>query len=119
MSHARRPRPATWRSVASDIMNTRTARSAVPSGCASWRMRALRGKARVEEMIHDSGLGYTIVRPTVIFGREDILINNIAYILRRLRSLGFPARACIDSGRCRSRMWPTSACGPDLGNPTK
>ncbi len=49
-----------------------------------------RGKARVEEMIRDSGLGYTIVRPTVIFGREDILINNIAYILRRLPVFGIP-----------------------------
>ena len=49
-----------------------------------------RGKARVEEMILDSGLGYTIVRPTVIFGREDILINNIAYILRRLPVFGIP-----------------------------
>ena len=49
-----------------------------------------RGKARVEEMIRDSGLGYSIVRPTVIFGREDILINNIAYILRRLPVFGIP-----------------------------
>jgi uncharacterized protein YbjT (DUF2867 family) len=49
-----------------------------------------RGKARVEEIIRDSGLGYTIVRPTVVFGREDILINNIAYILRRLPVFGIP-----------------------------
>jgi uncharacterized protein YbjT (DUF2867 family) len=49
-----------------------------------------RGKARVEQMIRDSGLGYGIVRPTVIFGREDILINNIAYILRRVPIFGIP-----------------------------
>jgi NADH dehydrogenase len=49
-----------------------------------------RGKARVEEIIRDSGLGYTIVCPTVVFGREDILINNIAYILRRLPVFGIP-----------------------------
>ena len=49
-----------------------------------------RGKARVEEMIRDSGLSFSIVRPTVIFGREDILINNIAYILRRLPVFGIP-----------------------------
>jgi len=49
-----------------------------------------RGKARVEEMIRDSGIGYSIVRPTVIFGREDILINNIAYILRRVPVFGIP-----------------------------
>ena len=49
-----------------------------------------RGKARVERMIRDSGLGYGIVRPTVVFGREDILINNIAYILRRVPLFGIP-----------------------------
>lgn len=48
------------------------------------------GKARVERMIRDSGLGYSIVRPTVIFGREDILINNIAYLLRRMPLFGIP-----------------------------
>jgi NADH dehydrogenase len=41
-------------------------------------------------MIHDSGLGYSIVRPTVIFGREDILINNIAFLLRRVPFFAMP-----------------------------
>jgi NADH dehydrogenase len=49
-----------------------------------------RGKARVEQIIRESGLGYTLVRPTVIFGTEDILINNIAYILRRVPVFGIP-----------------------------
>src|SRR4029453_13646448 len=49
-----------------------------------------RGKARVEEMIRDSGVGSSIVRPTVVFGKEDILINNIAYILGRLPVFGIP-----------------------------
>jgi len=49
-----------------------------------------RGKVRVEEIIRESGLGYTLVRPTVIFGAEDILINNIAYILRRVPVFGIP-----------------------------
>ena len=42
-----------------------------------------RGKAQVEEAIIDSGISYAIIRPTVIFGIEDILINNIAWLLRR------------------------------------
>lgn len=42
-----------------------------------------RGKGLVESYIGDSGLSYSIIRPTVIFGREDILINNIAWFLRR------------------------------------
>ena len=42
-----------------------------------------RGKGLVEDAIRESGLTYSIIRPTVIFGREDILINNIAWFLRR------------------------------------
>ena len=41
-----------------------------------------RGKARVERAIRESGLRYAILRPTVVFGPEDILINNIAWMLR-------------------------------------
>lgn len=41
-----------------------------------------RGKARIEEAIRASGMSYAIFRPTVIFGEEDILINNIAWLLR-------------------------------------
>ena len=40
------------------------------------------GKAQVEKEIIDSGLRYSILRPTVIFGAEDILINNIAWFVR-------------------------------------
>ncbi len=55
-----------------------------------------RGKAEVEGAIRESGLSYAIVRPTVIFGREDILINNIAWLLRR-----FPVFAVPGSGKYR------------------
>jgi NADH dehydrogenase len=41
-----------------------------------------RGKAIVEECVKDSGLAYTIFRPTLIFGSGDLLLNNIAYFLR-------------------------------------
>ena len=41
------------------------------------------GKARLERALRESGLSYAILRPTVLFGREDILINNIAWALRR------------------------------------
>lgn len=43
-----------------------------------------RGKARLEKSLIDSGLTYSILRPTVLFGAEDILINNIAWLLRKL-----------------------------------
>lgn len=42
-----------------------------------------RGKAELEEALMASGLSYAILRPAVLFGGEDILINNIAWFLRR------------------------------------
>jgi NADH dehydrogenase len=36
------------------------------------------GKAKTERALIESGLSYAILRPTVLFGKEDILINNIA-----------------------------------------
>lgn len=42
-----------------------------------------KGKGVLERTIIESGLSYAIIRPTVIFSREDILINNIAWLLRR------------------------------------
>jgi NADH dehydrogenase len=49
-----------------------------------------RGKAQVEQAVVGSGLSYAILRPTVIFGAEDILINNIAWFVRRLPVFGIP-----------------------------
>ncbi len=46
------------------------------------------GKARLERELVDSGLSYSILRPAVLFGREDILVNNIAWALRRLPVFG-------------------------------
>jgi NADH dehydrogenase len=36
----------------------------------------------------ESGLSYAILRPAVLFGREDVLINNIAWMLRHLPVFG-------------------------------
>lgn len=43
-----------------------------------------RGKARAEEVVKSSELTHAILRPTLIFGRGDVLINNLAWFLRRL-----------------------------------
>jgi len=48
------------------------------------------GKAANEKFVTDSGMSYVILRPTVLFGKEDILINNIAWLLRRLPVFGLP-----------------------------
>ena len=45
-------------------------------------------KAQLERTLQDSGLTYAILRPAVIFGKEDVLINNIAWILRRFPVFG-------------------------------
>jgi uncharacterized protein YbjT (DUF2867 family) len=47
-----------------------------------------RGKAVLERELKRSGMSWTILRPTVLFGREDILINNLAWLLRKLPVFG-------------------------------
>ncbi len=47
-----------------------------------------RGKAELEMALQASGRSYSILRPTVLFGKEDILINNIAWMLRRFPVFG-------------------------------
>lgn len=47
-----------------------------------------RGKARLERGVRESGLSYAILRPAVLFGDEDILVNNIAWMLRRFPVFG-------------------------------
>ncbi len=48
------------------------------------------GKAANEKAVTDSGMSYAILRPTVLFGKEDILINNIAWLLRKMPLFGLP-----------------------------
>jgi len=44
-----------------------------------------RGKAAVEDALRRIGCSYAILRPTLIFGgRQEVLVNNIAWLLRRL-----------------------------------
>ena len=53
-----------------------------------------RGKSLLEKALIDSGMPYAIVRPTLVFGKEDILINNIAWMIRR-----FPMFPIFGSGQ--------------------
>jgi NADH dehydrogenase len=52
------------------------------------------GKAKLERALIDSGLSHAILRPAVLFGKEDVLINNIAWALRR-----FPLFAVFGDGQ--------------------
>ncbi len=49
-----------------------------------------RGKASLESFLKESKLSYAIVKPTVLFGHEGILINNIAWLLRRFPVFHIP-----------------------------
>ncbi len=55
-----------------------------------------RGKAEVEQAVRQSGLSYSILRPALLFGGADILVNNIAWMLRT-----FPVFGVFGSGRYR------------------
>lgn len=43
-----------------------------------------RGKAEVEEALAHCGVSYAVARPAVLFGGDGVLVNNIAWLLRRL-----------------------------------
>jgi len=47
-----------------------------------------RGKAELESALASLGVSYCILRPTVLFGKEDVLMNNIAWSLRHLPVFG-------------------------------
>jgi uncharacterized protein YbjT (DUF2867 family) len=61
-----------------------------------------RGKARLEQIVADSGLSYSVIRPSLIFENGDILLNNIAWFLRRFPVFGIP-------GDGQYRVQPVSA----------
>ena len=86
------------------------------------------GKAQVERAIIDSGLSYAILRPTVIFGAEDILINNIAWFARHFPVFAIPgsgqyqiqpifaediANIAVDAGRKKGNL-VVDAVGPEI-----
>lgn len=87
-----------------------------------------RGKAELEQTIRGCGLSHAIVRPTVIFGDEDILINNIAWLLRHSPVFVVPgrgdyhlqpvfvedvARIAVECGRREDNI-VTDAVGPEV-----
>ena len=55
-----------------------------------------RGKAMQEKALMDLGISYNIIRPTLVFGIEDILVNNIAWTIRT-----FPLVPVFGSGKYR------------------
>jgi NADH dehydrogenase len=56
------------------------------------------GKAIVEQALIDSSVPHAILRPAILFGNDGVLVNNIAWLLRRL-----PVFAIGGRGRYRIR----------------
>ena len=85
-----------------------------------------RGKAEVEQALAESGVSHAILRPAVFFGGRDVLINNIAWLLRRLPIFGIAqgsyglqpihvedmARLAVEQGASRSNV-TMDAVGPE------
>ena len=57
---------------------------------ADSRLPYFRGKGMVEEAVTGSSLSWAIVRPALVFGEGDILINNIAWAIRRFPLFPLP-----------------------------
>jgi uncharacterized protein YbjT (DUF2867 family) len=85
-----------------------------------------RGKAEVEQALADSGVPHAIARPAVLFGGGGVLLNNIAWLLRRLPAFAVGgrgdyqlrpihiddlARLCADLGE-RADTLTVDAVGP-------
>lgn len=57
-----------------------------------------RGKGLVERALQESGISHAIIRPALVFGQGDILLNNIAWLLRR-----FPLFAVAGNGQYQAQ----------------
>lgn len=85
-----------------------------------------RGKAATEEALRASGLSHGIVKPTLVFGPGDILVNNIAWALRHVPvflvstgedevqpvSVFDTARICVEAGESSEDV-AVDAAGPE------
>jgi NADH dehydrogenase len=85
------------------------------------------GKAAVEASLRDLGVPHGIARPSILFGGDSVLLNNIAWLLRRLPVFAVGgrgdyrvrpihvddlARLCLQLGR-RPDSVTVDAVGPD------
>jgi uncharacterized protein YbjT (DUF2867 family) len=90
---------------------------------------AFRAKGRAERALRDSGLAYTILRPSLVYGPEDRVVNGLARVLRMTPVMVVPGSgrqqlrplfvddlaACVAlavGGHGRNRIYEVG--GPDL-----
>jgi uncharacterized protein YbjT (DUF2867 family) len=83
-------------SLAQKARVSRIVHVSVSNASESSELPYYKNKGRIERLVRESGLDFTILQPAIVVGPCDILVNNIAYFLRRL-----PIFAMFGSGDCR------------------
>ncbi len=86
-----------------------------------------RGKAEAERALAELGVSYAVIRPAILFGGDGVLLNNIAWLLRRIPVFAVGgtgqyrirpvhiddlARLCLEVGASAATT-VTEAVGPD------
>ncbi len=127
-------RSATLLAAARDAGVRRVVHVSVVNASAAAETPYVRAKAALESVVRSSGLEWVIVRPTLTYGPGDILINNLAWALRRFPVYGLPglgrytvqpvhvddvARLCVeaasgDAGRVIDAAGPETLTYRDL-----
>jgi NADH dehydrogenase len=74
--------PRTLVAVCKQAGITRILHMSAQGASADAPSRYLRSKAEGEAVVADSGLGFTIFRPSVVFGRQDTFLNLFARLAR-------------------------------------
>ena len=65
-----------------------------------------RGKAEVEAALAEATSEHAVIRPSLVFGgREEILVNNMAWLLRKLPVYAVPGTAATASSPYSSATW--------------
>lgn len=87
-----------------------------------------RGKGQIEEYLHAGSVSHSILRPAVLFGDNAILLNNIAWMLRRFPVFGIfgdgkyriepihvddLAALAIEHGTCAEKSMTLDVKGPE------
>ena len=121
-------RSAALLAAARDAGVRRVVHVSVVNASADAETPYVRAKAALESVVRSSGLAWVIVRPTLTYGPGDILINNLAWALRRFPVYGLPglgrstvqpvhvddvARICFEAGIGEPSR-TVDAAGPEI-----
>jgi uncharacterized protein YbjT (DUF2867 family) len=121
-------RSAALLAAARDAGVRRVVHVSVVNASADAETPYVRAKAALEAVVRSAGMEWVIVRPTLTYGPGDILINNLAWALRRFPVYGLPglgrytvqpvhvddvARICVEAGAGEPSL-TLDAAGPEI-----